>query len=154
MRRGEGLPPPKAEKCRGGTLSEQARVYRAVVNGILTPGEGAQMIFMLKEIRCTKEAIDAAEATALANAPKPPPAPVTVNVLSVPSGTFLDEATMQRLNERADNFTRRPLIDHAATPEPPAPEAPIEDCLREHQTANARRSDCPDARPRAWPDAD
>jgi hypothetical protein len=97
-------------------LSEQARVYRAVVNGILTPGEGAQMIFMLKEIRCTKEAIDAAEATALANAPKPPPPPTTINVLTVPSGVFINEETMQRLNERADHFTRTPLIDHVVEP--------------------------------------
>ena len=47
---------------------------------------------------------------------------MTVNILTVPSGTFLNEATMQQLNERADTFTRTPLIEHhSAQPEAPAP---------------------------------
>jgi hypothetical protein len=44
--------------------------------------------------------------------------------LSVPSGVFLDEATMQRINENADSFPRRPLIEHVeTTSEPIAEEA-------------------------------
>jgi hypothetical protein len=61
--------------------------------------------------------------------------------LTVPSGVFLDEATMQRINENADSFPRRPLIEHVEpTSEPIVEEAvqselaseagPIEHCVQ------------------------
>ena len=63
------------------------------------------MIFMLKEIRCTREAIDAAEATAIANAPRPPPLSPVVNILTVPSGTFIDDAMRQRIERDRRSFS-------------------------------------------------
>jgi hypothetical protein len=44
---------------------------------------------MLRERRCTQEAINAEVALAIANAPPPPPGNTVINVLSIPSNHFL-----------------------------------------------------------------
>jgi hypothetical protein len=64
---------------------------------------------------CLESAINI-ELQAAANAPSPPPPPTTINILTVPSGTFVNDAMMQRINESADSFDRRALLDYAAEP--------------------------------------
>lgn len=64
--------PPGTMNCRRplrtlkDILSEQSRVYRAMINGVISTAEGTRLVFVLKEIRCTREAVDAAEAAAKA----------------------------------------------------------------------------------------
>jgi hypothetical protein len=100
--------------------SEQGRIYRATINGMISTADGARLTYQLREMRCTRESINAEAIQAAVNAPKPPPPPpTTVNILTIPSGTFVDEATMQRLNETADSFPRTPLIEYVELgPEP------------------------------------
>jgi hypothetical protein len=108
-----------------GIAREMARLIRLSYNGHLPTEELTRYIFALDKTRVCLESAINLEAQAIANAPKPPPAPVTINVLSVPSGTHLDEAAMQKLHEDADNFKRTPLIEYLAAQEPtpePAPE--------------------------------
>ena len=59
-----------------------------MINGVIPTVEGTRLVFVLKEIRCTREAIDAAEAVVIANAPPPPPPPTTINILTVPSSVM------------------------------------------------------------------
>jgi hypothetical protein len=47
---------------------------------------------------------------------------MTVNILTVPPNTFLNEAAMQELSEKANTFPRRPLIEHVTEPSEPAAE--------------------------------
>ena len=82
------------------------------------------------EMRPIKDTIPLVEANAIVNAPKPAPPAVKINILTVPSGTYVNEAMMQRLNEKSDTFPRRSLIEHNAEP-PPAvsahePQAEVE----------------------------
>jgi hypothetical protein len=75
-------------------LSEQARVYRSVVNGALTAIEGVRLSFILREVRCTLEAVAveaaaaaAAEAAAAANAAASVPLlPVSYTIVTIPTG--------------------------------------------------------------------
>jgi len=81
---------------------------------------------------------NAIEVAAAANAPKPQPAPMSISIVAIPPGVYLDEATMQRLNEAADRFPRQPLLEYNEMPPEPAAEAaqsepaaeagPIEPC--------------------------
>jgi len=78
-------------------LSEQSRVYRAMINGVISTTEGTRLVFVLKEIRCTREAVDAAEAAAKAAADAAAIAaqtaaetsPMTVTVVTIPEGHYL-----------------------------------------------------------------
>ena len=121
-------------------LSEQGRVYRATVNGILTPDEGAKLMAQTREIRATLEAIVTADAMVAANAPPPPPGNVTINILSVPEGHSvapndagdLVSTPMQTIEHMP------PQVDAHVEPEvisepPPAPE-PL-DPIRERALA-------------------
>ena len=49
---------------------------------------------MLRERRCTQEAINAEAALAIANAPPPPPGDFHLNILTIPSGQFLNREQM------------------------------------------------------------
>jgi hypothetical protein len=103
-----------------GVAREMGRLIRLSYNGHLPADELTRYIFALDKLRACLESAVAIEAQAAANAPKPPPGAMTVNILTVPSGTFIDEEMMQRLNEKADSFPRRPLIEHVQPPEPVA----------------------------------
>jgi hypothetical protein len=115
-------------------VSEQARVYRAMVNSVITLNEGVKLVFVLREIRSSLEALNAETAAAIAYAPKPAPPAVKINILTVPSGTYVDQATMQRMSENADTFPQRQLLEHmeptsepaASSLEPPAEAETVE----------------------------
>jgi hypothetical protein len=111
-----------------GVAREMGRLIRLSYNGHLPPEELTRYIFALDKLRAALESANAIEIQAAANAPKPPPGAITVNILTVPSGTFVDDAKLQQLHERAHTFPRRPLIEHNE-PAPPiaedvAPSAP------------------------------
>ena len=82
------------------------------------------------ENRCTREAIDAAEAVALANAPPPPPARIgTVNIISVPAGRHFSAEELWRIEQGQSMIDLSPQLEQPNEPprcEAPAPtEAPI-----------------------------
>ena len=102
-------------------LSEQARVYRATINGLLSTADGTRLSYQLKEIRATQESIanvEAAEAEVqAASIAATPPAPLVVNVVSIPSGHF-----EQQDGSFAPNIPEHLQIEHApqqlSAPEP------------------------------------
>jgi hypothetical protein len=79
----------------------------------------------LDKLRACLESAIAIEAAAAAKAP-PPPTSMHVSIVAVPSGTFLDEASMRKLHENADSFKRTPLIEYVAAQEPGSPELPLD----------------------------
>jgi hypothetical protein len=99
-----------------GVAREMGRLIRLSYNGHISVSELTGYVYALDKTRACLEAAIAIETQAAANAPKPPPGAMTVNILTVPSGVFIDEAMMQRLNENADTFPRRPLIEHGLEP--------------------------------------
>jgi hypothetical protein len=106
-------------------LSEQSRVYRAMINGVISTAEGTRLVFVLKEIRCTREAIDAAEAAAAAVAAaaeaaaastaqaqaKANAAPMAINIVAIPEGFY-----QQVDGSFAPMSPSMPQLEH--TPEP------------------------------------
>lgn len=109
-----------------GIAREMGRLIRLSYNGHLSIQELTGYVYALDKTRACLESAINLEVQAAANAPKPPPPPTTVNILTVPSGTFLNEATMQRLNEQSDHFPRTPLIEYAELGPTSAPvEAPV-----------------------------
>jgi len=79
---------------------EMCRVYRAAINGHVTPGEGTRLIFMLREINA-----------ALAAEPQSLPMGSyvhTVNVVGIPSGVFLPK---DEIEESLSQFDPAPLED-------------------------------------------
>jgi hypothetical protein len=77
--------------------SEQSRVYRATINGIISTTDGARLMFMLRERRCTQEAIDAQVAAAAAALP-PPPSTVRISIGTVPSGCYFTKEAAEKLH--------------------------------------------------------
>ena len=84
---------------------------------------------MLREQRCTREAINAEAILEAANAPPPPPGDTVINIVTIPSGHFLTEE-----QARAGYKWEGALIEHRPEPapasdpieEPPAPDEPPE----------------------------
>ena len=66
-----------------------------MINGAISTSEGTRLVFVLKEIRCTREALAAADAVALAEAKaaaataQAAPTTLAINITSVPSGHYL-----------------------------------------------------------------
>jgi hypothetical protein len=108
-----------------GVVQEMARLLRLSYNGHLPSTELTRYVYALDRIRAGIESAKNLEIQMAAVAPKPPPPPTTVNILTVPSGTFLDEAAMQKLSEKADTFPRRPLIEHVEPPPQPTAEEAV-----------------------------
>lgn len=135
-----------------GVAREMGRLIRLSYNGHLAPEELTKYIFALDKLRACLESAINIDLQAQANAPSPPPPATTINILSVPSGVFVDDAMRERINENADSFDRRPLIDHAAEPtsgpitltelrqsEPPAStEVPIDQGIKLQSPEEAR----------------
>jgi hypothetical protein len=87
---------------------EQARVYRATLNGRLASDEGTRLTYMLTQIRTTIEAAQAAvDITPLA-APA-----VTVHILPIAAGSFLSPEDVARARRG------EPLALELAPAEPP-----------------------------------
>jgi hypothetical protein len=106
-----------------GVAREMARLLRLSYNGHLPAEELTKYIFALDKLRACLESAIAIEAAAAAKAPAPPTS-MHVSIVSVPSGTFFDEAAMQKLHESADK--RTPLIEHVAAQEPGSPKLPLD----------------------------
>jgi hypothetical protein len=106
-----------------GVAREMGRLIRLSYNDRLSVEELTRYVYALDKLRAALESANAIEVQAAANAPKPPPGAMTVNILTVPSNTFINDAMMQQLNEKADSFPRRPLIEHVTEPSEPAAEA-------------------------------
>ena len=92
-----------------GVINEQARIYRACVNGHLKPSDMCRMMFGLREIRCSIESL-------------PPEAPVetsppVINIVSVGSDYFVTHQTQPSGESKM-------MIAHEINPTPPM--APIE----------------------------
>ena len=92
--------------------SEMGRVYRATINGLISTADGARLTFMLRERRCTQEAINAEAALAIANAPPPPPAKINVSIVTVPHGTFVSKEQFQQM----ENGEFLQTIEHERVP--------------------------------------
>jgi hypothetical protein len=75
-----------------------------MLNSVITLNEGVKLVFVLREIRSSLEALAAQDAAIAANTPKAPPPPVKINIYSVPTNTRIDAATLQRLDENSDSF--------------------------------------------------
>ena len=105
-------------------LGEQSRVYRSVINGKLDPVEGTRLVFMLKEIRCTLEAV----ATAAAAAPPPPKGDVNIIIRPIERGSMFNaNGQLVTSEEAAAERALPPLLELAAQPEPePVPVAQYE----------------------------
>jgi hypothetical protein len=88
------------------------RVYRATINGLISTADGARLTFMLRERRCTQEAINAEAARAIANTPPPPPAKIDVSIVTVPHGTFLSKEQFQQM----ENGEFLQTIEHERVP--------------------------------------
>ena len=71
-------------------------MYRATINGIISTTDGARLMFMLRERRCTQEAIDAQVAAAAAAAPAAP-STVHISIGTVPSGCYLTKEVTEAL---------------------------------------------------------
>jgi hypothetical protein len=106
-----------------GVVNEMARLLRLSYNGHLPSTELTRYIYALDRIRAGVESAKNLEIQAAAVAPKPPPPATVVNILTVPPGTRINDATMKQLNEQADSFPRRSLIEHVAAPSEPVAEA-------------------------------
>ena len=123
-------------------LHEQSRVYRAMINGVLPTSEGTRLVFVLKEIRCTWESLDAANAAALAEAKaaaavQAASAPLNISITSIPSGFY------QQPDGSFAPLTPEMLqIEHAPAPAPekPAPEAELSSLGYDELLAQARQS--------------
>jgi hypothetical protein len=114
-------------------LSEQGRVYRATINGKLMPEEGARLAYQLRELRGTLEVIAATDAAAKVAAAEAAAitaratyAPPAINIVTVPSGVFVNEAMMQQIHENADSFPRRSLIEHVESTSEPITEVVVQ----------------------------
>ena len=95
-------------------LGEQLRVYRSVVNGKLDPVEGTRLVFMLKEIRCTLEAV----ATAAAAAPPPPKGDVNIIIRPIERGSMFNANGQLVSEEAAAERALPPLLELADEPSP------------------------------------
>jgi hypothetical protein len=76
--------------------SEQSRVYRATINGMISTSDGARLTYQLKELRCTREAIALEAAAATRNAPAQP-GNVSISIVSVPAGCFVNTERAERI---------------------------------------------------------
>jgi hypothetical protein len=76
--------------------SEQGRIYRSTINGLISTADGARLTYQLKEMRCTREAIALEVEAAAKNAPVVPKK-VDISIISVPSGCFVSEAQRQEI---------------------------------------------------------
>jgi hypothetical protein len=106
-----------------GVAREMGRLIRLSYNGHLPVDELTRYVFALDKLRAALESAINIDAQAAANAPKLPPAPTTVNILTIPPNTFLNDAKLQQLYEKADTFPRRPLIEHVEPTSEPVAEA-------------------------------
>ena len=104
------------------------RVYRATINGLISTADGARLTFMLRERRCTQEAINAEAALAIANAPPPPPGDFHLNILTIPEGRFLTHEQMsadydwKKEIAAAETAIETELIEHMPQAKPPVAE--------------------------------
>jgi hypothetical protein len=77
--------------------SEQGRVYRACINGQISTSDAARLAYQLKEIRCTREAINAEIALAKANEPPPPPGDTHISIVAIPAGHFVTAEQLRQI---------------------------------------------------------
>jgi hypothetical protein len=106
-------------------VSEQARVYRAMVNSVITLNEGIKLVYVLREIRSSLEALNVETAAAVTNAPVQPPAPLQINIVTVPSGHFLTAEQAAADYKWEGELTKiETTIEHQAAPEETSTAAP------------------------------
>jgi hypothetical protein len=95
--------------------SEQGRVYRACINGQISTSDGARLTYQLKELRCTREAINAEIAAAAAKAPAIP-AKIDVSIISIPTNHFLSAEQSAQISNgeflKQIEHERIPLSDY------------------------------------------
>lgn len=96
-----------------------------MINGVIPTSEGTRLVFVLKEIRCTREAIDAADAaaaeaaaaTAAAQA-KAEPTTLSFNVVTVPEGySYQSDGSFQPLPPLRTEHTPMPEPEHERAPQ-------------------------------------
>ena len=96
--------------------SEQGRVYRATINGLISTADGARLTYQLKELRCTREAL-ALEAENAAKKLPAIPAKIEVSIIAVPSGCFVSPERAEQIANgeflKQIEHERVPLSDYA-----------------------------------------
>jgi hypothetical protein len=103
----------------GGVACEQARIYRACLNGKLKPSDMCRMMFGLREIRISLESIP--------EPPLPSQEPATLNIVSVPTSHFVrhidepdaaDPLMIEHIpaNSSSDQYSK--IFDRTQTTEP------------------------------------
>jgi hypothetical protein len=99
-------------------LSEQGRIYRSVVNGVISSAEGARLVYMLREIRGTQESIVSAEIAAAEVAQANTEAtPVRIDIVTVPEGHFLQpDGSFRPMPEEMRQIEHTPQVEMQMTP--------------------------------------
>jgi hypothetical protein len=108
----------------GAIASEQSRVYRATINGMISTADGARLTYQLKELRCTREAMALEAENATRKAPAVP-SKVNISIVSIPAGCFIDAESAERISSgellkqagvktlTLDDYTRNAAIQQA-----------------------------------------
>jgi hypothetical protein len=97
----------------GGVAMEQARIYRLAINQKIKTSEAARLVYILREVRCSLEAIP----------PDPEPIcqPREIVIRSVPTGYGIDLENPERIvpllaiEHRADELVEMAEVDSSAS---------------------------------------
>jgi hypothetical protein len=114
-----------------GVISEQARIYRACVNGHMKPSDLCRMMFSLREIRHSIESL----------APETG-GPTTFNLQVVPTGNFIKDVSPDGAPLTIEHMPSPEKFDRAqeSGPEPTSEEERIINNLRNEINELARRA--------------
>jgi hypothetical protein len=95
----------------GRITSEMAKIYRAASSGTLPTDDAMRLSAILRELRVSREAADAAAVIDMPTGSYGP-----VNILSIPSGCFIDPVTGKLLSPDEAPVVRTPTKPYAPTP--------------------------------------
>jgi hypothetical protein len=108
-----------------GVCGEQARIYRSMLNKKISTTDGMRLVFVLREVRCSLEAVAAveaaeAEAAAAAKVVQSVYAPPNISITAIPSGLHFTESGRTKLDngEQITSDDLRPFrtLEHQPTP--------------------------------------
>ena len=87
----------------GGVAREMARLYRLAINQRIKSAEAARLVYILREVRSSLEAIPLAPAA---------DKPTVVNIVSVPSGHFVKHAEELSVCGMPLTIEHRPVLEN------------------------------------------
>ena len=122
---GHYLAPARQTTALSSVATEQGRIYRLAINQRITSAEAARFAYILREIRCSLEAVPEPVVVE-----KPP---MTVSIVTVPEGHFFSENEMRKMSGMPPihviEHTPEKHLDDWRAPEPvsePIVEPPLE----------------------------